>query len=250
MADRIQGANRGVTLPAQSIYEESSTALHKLGTRLVIGERTFFYCKNGAVALTAGLVVAAINTLTSEDTVTVAHGIGTYDVTVTASGIAANDFAEGWLVVDEGTGVGTTYKIRSNTATVSGVIVCTLYDPLAVAWATADTDVTLTPSIYNAVVVSPTAGVSLPVGVPLIGVTASYYFWAQTWGPCGVKMDVSDGGGNSIDERVLMPSPDHAGQIIVDDTPTADHMPVGFIIITAADHGDNKTEPIFLNLAR
>ena len=33
------------------------------------------------------------------------------------------------------------------------------------------------------------------MGVPLFAVTASYYFWLQTWGPCLIR---AGGGGGSV----------------------------------------------------
>jgi len=195
------------------------------------------------------LLVGAPCTLTSEDTVTVAHGIGTTVVTITASGVSANDFAEGYLVVDEGTGAGETYKIRSNTATDSdGLIEVELYDGLITAWSTSDTDVTLIPSPYNGVIACPTDGIILPVGVPLIAVTANYYFWGQTWGPCGVKVDAGDGGGNAIDERMGILSPNHAGQIYFPDTPAAGKVVVGMAMLDSADYNDDKIEPVYLTI--
>jgi len=245
---KIRGARWGATVAAQDIYEESSTALHKLGERIVIGDRVFRYAKAGSSALTAGLLVGAPCTLTSEDTVTVAHPIGTTVVTVTAASVSADDFAEGYLVVDEGTGAGETYKIKSNTATSGGTIQVTLYDGLKTAWSTSDTDVTLIPSPYNGLIVCPTDGIIMPVGVPLIDVTANYYFWVQVKGPAGVKVDAGDGGGNAIDERLGILSPNHAGQVYFPDTPAAGKVIVCRAMLDSADYGDDKVEPVELTL--
>jgi len=250
---KIRGAKWGATVAAQDIYEQSSTQQHKLGERLVIGDRVFRYMKAGSSNLSAGYVVGAPCTLTSEDTVTVAHGIGTTVVTITASGVSANDFAEGYLVVDEGTGAGETYKIRSNTATDSdGLIQVTLYDGLKTAWDTSDTDVTLIPSPYKDVIVCPTDGIILPVGVPLIAVTANYYFWGQTWGPCGVKIDGTAGAlGAAIDERLLGLSGSTAGALDVYKAVDSDGPGpsiVGMVMLDSADHTDTKIEPVYLML--
>ena len=250
----IRGANLGTYTPDQDIYEESVTQKHKLGERLVVGDRAFRYILNSANAQTAGL--GAGLSMTSEDTVTVAHGVDTFDVDVTAASIVANQFAEGYLAVDEGTGVGNTYKIRSNDATGgaagSGKIRCKLYDGLATAWAVANTDVTLISSPYYKAIVAPTDGIIMPIGVPLIGLTASYFAWVQTWGPCGVKVDAATGGGAAIDERIAVLSTNHAGQVMF--VGTADVAEgaavVGECMLDSADHGDDKTEPIFLKITQ
>lgn len=246
----IRGAKWGATVVAQDLYEESSSPKHKLGERLVIGDRVFRYMKAGANNLLAGYIVGAPITMISEDTVTVAHGVGENEVTITANGITANQFAEGYLVVDEGTGAGETYKIKGNTPTDgNGLIKVQLYDELATAWSTSDTDVTLIPSPYNGVIVCPTDKIILPVGVPLINVTANYYFWGQTWGPAGVKMDVSNGGGNASDERVVSLSGAIAGAGLLPDTPVAFGSAfVGFCMLDSADHTNGKIEPIYLTI--
>jgi len=248
-----KGANFGATVTAQDIYQASSTQKHKLGERLVIGDRVFRYMKAGSSNLSAGYVVGAPCALTTEDTVTVAHGVGTRVVTITASGVTANQFAEGYLVVDEGTGAGETYKIKSNTASdANNLVQVELYDGLATAWSTSNTDITIISSPYNGVIVCPTDGIILPVGVPLISVTANYYFWGQTWGPCGVKIDgTANALGNAIDERLLGISGSTAGAVDVYKAVDSDGVGpsiVGMVMLDSADHTDTKIEPVYLTI--
>ena len=252
MADQrniIPNADHGPRVVGQSIMEESSTQKHRLGTRLVIGDRVFRYALAGATNLTAAYVCGMPGALTSEDTVTVAHAIGTMTVTVTASGIAANQFAEGYLVVDEGTGAGETYKIKSNTATSGGLITCTLYDGLVTAWSTSDTDVTLIGSPYYKIIVVPTDGIIMPVGVPLIAVTAAYYCWIQTWGPCGVKIDGTSGAlGNLITERQFGVSGSTAGATDIYTVGGAGSAKFAEAMLDSADYNDTKIEPVYLTI--
>jgi hypothetical protein len=88
---------------SQGIYEQSATQKERLGTvRELDDGRTFVYCLNGAGALAPGTVLGAVTTAgMTEDTVTVAHAIGTKLVTMTDSGggTAADAFAGGRLVV-------------------------------------------------------------------------------------------------------------------------------------------------------
>ena len=248
MADQrntIPNADHGPRVVGQSIMEESATQIHRLSDRLVIGDRVFHYGKAGAT-LSAGKVAQSAQALVTEDTVTVAHGIGTTEVTVTAASVAVNDYESGYLTVDEGTGAGETYKIKSNTATADGVIVCTLYDGLVTAWSISDTDVTITTSPYFESIVLATDGIGLPVGVPLVGVTDTYFAWFQTWGPCGVYIDGTGSAlGNAIDERLM----------VVGATPGS--LGVGYaagyaiaaqVILDSADYADVKYQPVYLTM--
>ena len=108
----------------QGLYAESSTQKEALGTvRELKDGRTFVYCKNGAVALAAGKVCASVITSgMNEQTVTVAHAIGTTEITMTdsGSGTSANAYKDGRLVVTAGTGIGESYTITGNTAASAG----------------------------------------------------------------------------------------------------------------------------------
>lgn len=210
----------GPRLIAQDLYEESSTKKCQLGTKIILADgRQFVYAKNSTVALAPALLTACITTPYHEDTVTIAHPVGTKKVTVTAA-VTANELEDGYLIVTEGTGVGEMYQIRSNTVTVGGVTVCTLYDGLKTAWVIANTDVDLYPNPYSALVVNPTDAQQAPLGVPIITVTASYYFWLQTRGFGPLVVNITTGGAE-LDEKVITCSTGTAGCGAIDDSPAA-----------------------------
>jgi len=245
--------------PKQGLYEISSEAKHRLGERLVLSDgREFVYCKAGSSNLSAALFHTYITTPTHEDTVTVAHSAGTTEVIVTASGVSANDFAEGYLVVTDGTGIGEIYKIRSNTATGgggSGKIKVVLYDPLITAWSTSDTDVDLYPSPYNGLVVNPTDAQQRPVCVTIRPVTANYYFWGQVKGWAPVKIDTGGASaGQELDEKLVIASTNHAGQGMIVGSPTAGNgdyaniHPVLGVIVKEADVADDTVTLVDLML--
>jgi len=222
--------------PKQGLYEISSEAKHRLGERLVLSDgREFVYCKAGSSNLSAALFHTYITTPTHEDTVTVAHTAGTTEVTITASGVSANDFAEGYLVVTDGTKV-------------------VLYDPLITAWDTSDTDVDLYPSPYNGLVVNPTDAQQRPVCVTIRPVTAAYYFWGQVKGWAPVKIDTGGASaGQELDEKLVIASTNHAGQGMIKD-PTASNgdyanvNPVLGIIVKEADVADDTVTLVDLML--
>lgn len=235
----------GSVVPMQGIYEESSTARHPLGTRLQLGDRVFYYSQ-ASEALTAGKLNTFFPTIITEDTVTVAHAIGTRQVSVTASAtVVANELAEGYLIVDEGTGAGEIYKIKSHPAVTSGAVgVFTLYDPILTAWVIADTDVTLYGSQYR-IRESNTAQTESASGVNPISVTDEYYFWNQTYGPAAVLFD--EVAGNASGTRGLTIGSSTVGSVEAIDAIGESF--VGEVYRAAADEEDAKYALVNLRIA-
>jgi hypothetical protein len=235
----------------QGIYAQSATQKERLGTvRELDDGRTFVYCKNGAVALAPGAVCASVITSgMNEQTVTVAHPVGTTNVTITDSGAgtAANAYADGRLVVTAGAGIGESYKIISNSAAAAGLTFEVVLDNgLLTAWNIATTDVTLYVNKYNGVVVNPTDGQQIPACVPQRSVTASYFFWGQVLGDGAMLIDVAGGAaGTELDEKLIRPSLNHAGYGFINAAPDAAAILAGYrhtlgYIIDEADITDNE----------
>ena len=172
------------------VYEESSDQKHPLGTKgITLDGRIFRYgqangsCAVGKICTVADLVA------NHEDRACNTFAIGDTSVTVTlgATAVTENYYAEGYLVVNDDTGEGTAYPIESNPAS-SGSEDITVYlkQPIHTA-AGADTTVTLVANPWRDVATS--AGdskVDIGAGVPLITVTDNYYAWFQTGGMCPV----------------------------------------------------------------
>ena len=184
----VQHVERAV---GQGIYQESLSQNSPLGTRLVLNDgRVFVYCLNGAVALDpAKLAQGPVNTSTYTnlaDVTVPAKGDTLVSLTNGATTIAANKFDDGYLISDDDTGEGQIYKIKSHTVEAAGSaqVDITLYDSIRVACAAATT-YSLTRNPYDQTIIQVASGstqTSRTVGVPLIPVTASYFYWAQTWG--------------------------------------------------------------------
>ena len=174
----------------QGLFQESATAKQALGTlRITDDGRKFRYCKNGAGALLAGncVAAAAIGATVMNEACASAHAVGDtlFTETITAgTAYAENYFRDGFLQINDATGEGHQYRIESSTAVGSAgtSITLTLKDPIRVALVASTSEFTIAHSPYNAVVTT-TAEENLCVGVAPIGVTAAYYFWAQTGGP-------------------------------------------------------------------
>jgi len=238
----------GMFVPKHGVYTESETQAHPLGTVLRLGGRTFVYAQ-ASEALSKGKLTTQLQTTFTEDTVTVAHPAGTRKVTITASAaISADQLVGGLLVVDEGTGAGESYLIKSNPAISNGATgVIELHDGLMTAWATADTDITIYTSPYR-VQESNTDQIETPAGVPLISVTDEYYFWLCTWGPVGVLIDATGTFGNATNERVGCISGAVAGAVAKLDA--AGEAPVGYTMGDAADYTDAQYAAFYLTLQR
>ena len=132
----------------------------------------------------------------NEQTVTIAHPVGTTQITMTDSGsaTAANAYKEGTLVVAAGAGIGEAYPIVGNSAAaISATFVITLGEALRTLWVTSTTDITAYVNRYNGVIVNPTDGQQIPACVPQIIVPISNYFWGQVEGHGTMLIDVAAG---------------------------------------------------------
>jgi len=190
-------------------YAESATQLFPLGTKMIQGERVWRYCKNAATALNIAAPLQSAATVHAEmdDDIVVGAtaAIGDYIVSLTsttnlaAAPLSTTDgIAEGYLIVNDAAGEGQMYKIKSH-ALFSGTAksLFTLYDPLTIALTTSS-QVGLIQNPYANVVASKAVMTGMFVGVPLIAVTLSYYFWSQTGGPAPVLANAAVALGTSV----------------------------------------------------
>jgi len=178
----------------QGIYQTSSTKLGTIGQRLQLNDgRVFYYARAGSSYLYAGRAVASMAVSSELSKACTAATTGAYEITVTTSASSAvADMPEGYLLInDVGPGEGHMMKIKkaAANASLSTSIDFTLYDPLPVeAIATNEFSVIFNP--WNDVVSTDAQNAlatgQFVCGVPPVAVTASYYFWCQTWGPAAV----------------------------------------------------------------
>lgn len=177
-----------VQVAAQGIYSESSTALHNVGELVHSNDgRAFRYAKVGDTALVPGkLYQASAEDTTNMQQLTVTAPVAgaTSIVTTTTVTLAADALAGGFLtIVSATTNAGQVMRIKGNTVVAAAVTTISLEDPVPYApTGTVVIDCILNP--YSAVVVAPTSETSSPVGAALYKVTAAYYGWLQTHGPC------------------------------------------------------------------
>lgn len=155
--------------------------------------RRYCYVQAGG-AVTAGNVVIAPSLVANHQNVSVAAaasaGAVSVQVTLGATAATADQYAGGLLVVGvDGSGVPVTLKVKGNTAGSSSATITVSLEasnPLPFALTTSNV-VSLSPSLYNGVTASSTAGA--PVGVAVASIASGSYGWVQVAGPCGVVND-------------------------------------------------------------
>lgn len=191
----------------QGFYEISATRNYPLGFYTEDPELGGFqYARAGASALSAGMlgVAPAINAAHMNEAIleTIAVGTDVLKLTVTAGAAITEDYLKGGqFQVNAGAGIGTRYVIEGNSeisATGTEIIV-TLRQPLKVALTTASY-FTLVHNPCQAVVQSTTPAAL--VGVPLVAVTAAYYYWAQCKGLASVYTHTTTTVGYMVQQSV------------------------------------------------
>ena len=199
------------------------------------------WARNGAVALTAGKLLASAGPVANhQDLVTAVAAIAAQTVTVTLGATAAtlDQYEDGLLSVRDLTGEGHGYRIRSNPVTAaSGSMVVTLRqgDDVRVALDTTS-QCSLHVNEYNLVVVAPTTALGDVVGVSPGGVPINDYFWCQVSGMAVVLADTTWVVGQMVERSVNV-----AGAVTpVDYAGTAERGIVGRMhqtVPTDTDHG-------------
>jgi len=209
----------GITI-RQGIYEESSTQKTELGRFIDFEDgRRFRYCKaDGAITKGHMCQSPAIDSDHTE-VVQTGYGITAGDkdnISVLLSAApSANQYADGFLICNKGTGLGQIYKIKKNTAAYDPCKIW-LYDKVITTIAET-AEITLIKNKYLDVVVAPTTVSGAPVGIPLISVTDDYYFWAQSRGYAPLVVD--DSSTLVVGDRVIFGGTDEgAGDPAADDT--------------------------------
>jgi hypothetical protein len=179
-----------------------TTQAYPLGTQLVYGDRTFRYTLSngaiakGAVVQTAPMVAqgasAVQKSVMGVDIVDAAAGASTI-VTQQSITCNLNEFAGGYLVIDDGTAAheGGSYMIKSNDAAGGAACTLQLYDSISEDLADA-TDVHLVKNLYMDVITAPggatTSLSGVCIGVAPCTVADAQYFWLQTSGVAGVRV--------------------------------------------------------------
>lgn len=137
--------------------------------------------RNAATAIGSGLLVQAPAEVTAFNSLAITvptatpATAGTYQILVTngATVLNQNQFADGYAIINAGTGIGQTLQIASHTGgSNGGTFTLTLSDPIQVTLDATST-VTLVTNPYKDVVVSATGLTGVAVGATFYAVSAS-----------------------------------------------------------------------------
>jgi hypothetical protein len=230
-----------------NVLEFGTTQLCPLGTRMVTRDgRAFRYAKAGASALVVGNVIQAPAQVTTHDQLTpAAAAIGATTLVPTldaTNAVVANQYAEGWAVIDTTPGLGYAYPIASHPAAeASAAVTLTLHADAKVQVAlTTSSRITLVPNPYKGVIQSPvTTLTGAVVGVAVSAIAADNYGWLQTEGPGAVLIAGTPGVGLAV----VVPAT-AAGAVVVDGAASATKV-IGTMMVTGVD---GKVLPVLLDI--
>ena len=181
-----------------------TSQIHPYGTRMVLPDGRVFYYGQTDGAQTAGAICQSAVGVANHDmdlaVNTAAAGAKSLSVTVGGTAVTANQYADGYVYVNDGTGEGHIYKIRQHDAiSSSGSGTINLYDGDAIVVAfEAATIVGLAKNPYKDFIVFPTTATGHPVGVAATDFDDDDFGWLQTWGPAAVLCDVAFVIGNHV----------------------------------------------------
>lgn len=177
-------------------YSESSTPVHNVGVKGVSADgRIFRYAKANAVALSVGRLCVAADVTANHEDITVArtHAVGVTSIILDIGGTAvdANDYDNGYLVINDDAGEGHTYLIKSHGSSSAGSEEVTfVISPGLVVGTTIDvSDATIIRNPHREILQSNGNQNDVPIGITPIAITADFFFWVQTGGVCAVLTD-------------------------------------------------------------
>jgi len=243
----------------QGIHEQSALPQYPIGLRVALDERVFRYCKADP---TYGIEKAYYGAQDlnvykadgSEDcwdgTVSGAHVAGSRTLFTldTNTRHVADWFAGGWVWLYDTDWIPRWYRIKSSTAGGTNVTL-TLYDPLVSAVADG-MSLTVYRSIYSRVQRRLASGSynAATVCVSPIRVTASYYFWGQTWGPCVGAPNIEVPGVNNNERNLVF---NFDGSLRLQISPAAGEYSqlAGFNLLNPIDVQTDAWFPYMLQLA-
>lgn len=181
-------------LAARDVLSESATQELPLGTKACTKDgRVYRYAQAGASGLSKGELQVTADVVANHENMAVAAAAaaGAFEVTVTlgATAVTSNQYAGSYLVINDADGEGTAYLVSGHPAAdASADVVITLAQALDEALTTSS-EASLIYHDYAAVQQSNTDQADVPVGIPNIDVTASYFFWCQSGGACAALAD-------------------------------------------------------------
>lgn len=167
--------------------------------------RVFRYGLAGASALAVGKLAqqsaVVANHVVQSVQAAAALGATQVSITIGATAATANQYAGGYLTIQDSVGAGSSYLVAGNAAAASsGTLVVTLAEPLTLALTTAS-KCSLNAHPYASMIIGQASGtttVNYITGVPGIAVTAANYGWFQVEGITAVLCDGTPAAGTGV----------------------------------------------------
>ena len=240
-------------------YTQGTTQLFPLGTELHYGDRTFRYAfMDGAV--TAGKLVQQAPhvahhtncTVINADaatlgTVAYSHAIGSRAICIDTAGdtdLTLDQYAEGYLLVNDQESEGALLKIRTHLAHNHGddpSVVIETYDALTTAVVKNSSQASLVLNPYKDVIVAPTAETGAIIGATVIDMADDNYGWLVTSGPAALLVSEAV---VVLGHRVVRSDADAGGVMAADSDPLL--IPVGQVM--AGGVVDTEYAMVMLNI--
>jgi len=197
-----------------------------LGTRYEDAFGRVFHYAFCATAIGRGKLGAGAAAIANHNNLSfqTAPAVNDKSVKVTLGGTAATaeQYKDGWLVVNDGTGEGRAYPIEGHNAqsSTSGTLEVFLKEAVDTAGAVSEANADLVYNRYDKLLVqSSTTQTYVPAGVPIMvgGLGTSEYGYIQTWGPCSVWADEAN---DQIGSKITFGAGTGTGQYEVVDAVT------------------------------
>ena len=177
----LSGGHQLIDRPIQDIHEQSTVQNYVIGTRLVMDDRVFRYCKAGT-DLVAMMAAHCGNLPTECNTAAVEYVAGTFEVTILDTTVRVADYYKGGYLWIMGAATFQMYRIKSSGVGAGVSVKLILWEALKTTVAVS-TWITAWPNVYSNIL-GTTSGFMSNVVVALMAITSGNYFWGQTWGPC------------------------------------------------------------------
>jgi hypothetical protein len=172
-------------------YTQSSAQGHQLGGLGMDKYGDFYrYAQVGASNISAGKLQLAPTQKTNHHNcaataAVAANANNKVTIQLGATAAVANEYAEGYLIANDNSPEGETYRVLNHPAADSAATLQVTIDRLFPTAITTSSEFTLVHNRWNGVVEGTTVTIRA-AGVPLIDMTAAYYGWLKTRGVCSV----------------------------------------------------------------